>query len=159
MKDEDVIKGIVELLKGINNSAAELVGSGKLEEAVKMYELGEQTSLKFYYADGAFMNRLYIAKIHIMEENFEAAADCLDRLSEYDSVQNAERELAIFYKEAGMILLKAGMEMEAAGNLTGALRLFEKIQPYLNKKRADVVEKEIIMLKAKVGAGVGANST
>ena len=150
MNDEDIIKSVVELLKGINNSAAEMVRSGNFENAVKMYEMGEQTSLKFYYTDGAVFNRLYIAKIHIIEEQYDAAMDCLDKLAEYEMSQDAEKALTAFYKEAGMVLLKAGMNMEAAGNLTGALQLFEKIQPYLNKKRADAVEKEIILLRSKV---------
>jgi hypothetical protein len=157
MGEEDVIKGIVEMLKGINNSAADFVQKGDLENAVKMYELAEQTSLRFYFYDGALVNRLYIAKIHIMEEKFNEAVDCLDILEEYEASPNVKNEIGQFYKEAGMIMLKAGMEMEANGDLTGALRLFEKVHPYLNKKRAEIVEKEIILLRSKVGTDV--NST
>ena len=157
MGEEDVIKGIVEMLKGINNSAADLVQKGDLENAVKMYELAEQTSLKFYFYDGALVNRLYIAKIHIMEEEFNKAVDCLDILEGYKASPNTENEIVRFYKEAGMIMLKAGMEMEASGDLTGALRLFEKVHPYLNKKRAEIVEKEIMLLRSKVGTNL--NST
>jgi len=157
MGEEDVIKGIVEMLKGINNSAADLVQKGDLENAVKMYELAEQTSLRFYFYDGALVNRLYIAKIHIMEEEFSKAVDCLDILEGYKASPNTENEIVRFYKEAGMIMLKAGMEMEASGDLTGALRLFEKVHPYLNKKRAEIVEKEIMLLRSKVGTNL--NST
>jgi hypothetical protein len=157
MNEEDVVKGIVEMLKGINNSAADLVQKGDLENAVKMYELAEQTSLKFYFYDGALVNRLYIAKIHIMEEEFNKAVDCLDILEKYTVSPNIENEIIRFYKEAGMILLKAGMKMEADGDLSSALRLFEKVQPYLNKKRAEIVEKEIMLLRSKVGTNV--NST
>jgi len=157
MGEEDVIKGIVEMLKGINNSAAGLVQKGDLENAVKMYELAEQTSLRFYFYDGALVNRLYIAKIHIMEEKFNEAVDCLDILEEYSVSSNVENEVTRFYKEAGMIMLKAGMKMEADGDLNGALRLFEKVRPYLNKKRAEIVEKEIMLLRSKVRTDV--NST
>ena len=154
MDEEEVVKGIVEMLKGINNSAAELVHKGDLENAVKMYELAEQTSLRFYFNDGAFVNRLYIAKIHIMEEDFNRAVDCLDILEKYEVSPNVENEIIQFYKEAGMILLKAGMNMEAEGNLKEALRIFEKVHPHLNKKRANLVEKEIALLKSKVRTDV-----
>ena len=152
MNEEEVIKNVVELLKGINNSAAEMVCSGDLNSAIKMYETGEQTSQKFCYTEGAFLNRLYIVKIHIMQERYDLALSGLDRLETYEISEKSKKELDSFYKEASWVLLKSGIEMEKDGNLKSALKIFEKILPYLNQKRAQAVEKEIVWLKSKIGA-------
>jgi len=149
--NDGVIENVVDLLKGINNSAVGLIQKGDFEAAVKMFELGEETSLRFNYIDGALSNRLNMIKVQLLSGNFLQVIDSLDIMAEFDVSDEMRKEVTRFFKEASVTMLKAGMDMEANGDMRNALRMFERIHPYLNNKRADLVGKEIEMLRSKLG--------
>jgi len=147
---DDAVKNIVELLKGTNNSAAELVYKGDLDGAIQMYELAEETSERFKYTDGVLLNRIYIAKVNILKDELKRAIEVIDTVLTHDLSPSIKRETDKFFREASLTILKKGMVWESEGDLKNALHAFEIIVPYLNKKRADIVEKEIALLRSKV---------
>lgn len=138
---------IAEGLKGMNNSAVDLVMKGEYDEAEKMFESAESTCKLFQYNEGIGMIRVSLANLSVMRGNvlealshIEIATSCFPQCEERENVCALHRKIV-------MMALEAGIGKENSGDLSGALEVFERILPELNEKRAALVAKEIQKIK------------
>jgi tetratricopeptide (TPR) repeat protein len=143
---------IAEGLKGMNNAAIDMVMKGKYDEAEKMFESAESTCRLFQYNEGIGMIRVSLANLYVMRgdllgalTNIEIATRCYPHCKERD-------EARILHQKIAVMALGVGIEKENAGDLNGALEIFERILPNLNEKRAVLVAKEIDNIKEHLRA-------
>jgi len=146
---------IAEGLKGMNNSAIDLIKNGEYDKAQTMFESAESTCRLFQYNDGMGMIRASLANLSVMRGNIlealahiEMAISCYSQCKERENACEMQRNIV-------MIALEAGMEKENSGDLEGALEIFERILPHLNEKRVALVSAEIKSLKEYIFHGGG----
>ncbi|MCL1811786.1 MAG: hypothetical protein FWG41_06210 [Methanomassiliicoccaceae archaeon] len=144
--DERVVI-IAEGLKGMNNSAVNLIMKGEYDEAAEMFASAESTCRLFQYNEGIGMIRVSLANLSVMRGNVAEALTHIEVATSFYP-QCEERECACeLHRKIALMALEAGIKKENAGDLAGALELFERILPHLNEKRAVLVSKEIENIK------------
>ncbi|AIZ56051.1 hypothetical protein Mpt1_c01480 [Candidatus Methanoplasma termitum] len=144
---------ITDGLKGLNNSAIEMIIKGEYAEAERMFETIENTSRLFGYEGGIGMARLSLANVSILKGDvFEALAHI--EVAECCNLTGNDGEtVCSLHKKIALMALEVGIRMENSGELRDALDLFERIHPYLNEKRAVAVKEEILNLKEYLDGG------
>jgi tetratricopeptide (TPR) repeat protein len=148
--DERIII-IAEGLKGMNNAAVELIRKQDYDEAEKMFESAESTCRIFQYNEGIGMIRTSMANLSVIRGNIAEALTHIEvAIESYPQCKEKDEACALCRKLA-LIALDIGMKKENAGDLAGALELFERTLPHLNEKRAVPVANEIRKIKAHLG--------
>lgn len=138
---------IAEGLKGMNNSAIDLIKKGEYDKAQALFESAESTCRLFQYNDGVGMIRVSLANLSVMRGDLlEALTHVETAISLYSQCKEREKACELQRKIA-MIALEAGIEKENSDDLKGALEIFERVLPYLNEKRTALVSIEIKNLR------------
>jgi len=149
----DEIEYIAEGLKALNNAAVSLVLKGDYEGAEKMFRSVEEMAMLFCYEEGVGMTRVSMANLSMARGNImdalahiEAAIGLFPPGDDRDAACDMQKKISLH-------ALESGMEKERAGDLKGALEMFETILPILNEKRAELVAAEIENIKRYLESG------
>jgi hypothetical protein len=138
---------ITDGIKGMNNAAVDLVMKGEYDDAERMFGSIESTARLFQYGGGIGMARMSLANLSVMRGDVMGALEHIEVAEEYYPPGNERDAACGLHKKIAFMALEIGIRKERAGDLGGALELFERIVGHLNEKRSALVAREIENIK------------
>lgn len=145
--DEQIFKDIARELKGLHNTAVELIKREKFDEAKKIYEKAAGISELTGYLDGIAMSMFSISNLELLREDYTRALDYAFLSRDYFSQESDQIMASELIEKLSIHLVKKGIEMESSGEIHQALSLFNKAVPHLKGKRRQAVLYEIDLLR------------